>query len=183
MQDWVDAYKELCAVINDPEKGISEIVHTDLWHEQVDYLPNEYPWGDRALFMNFNVLEDQTIGMGIQDQITEISFILAFVTVGDTHHGSDTQDDALEFGLLNRKIHKLMQGRYGANFSNLDRVRGPRRIPAPMYLLCYEQVYRCVIRDMSAMPEPGEKTLKKMTPGKITTQPNLPDLALYKIDE
>lgn len=183
-QDWVEAYKELCAIINneaDPAKGVEEVGHIDLWHEQIDFLPEEYPWPSGSLFINFNAVGIETTGKKVQDMNFEISFILVLDTLSDTYNKSDTQEIALAFGLIMRKIHKLLQAKYGANFGPLNRVRF-RRIPAPQYLIAYEQTYTSLIRDMSAMDEPAQANLTGSTVKKGFVKPATnEDIKLYNI--
>lgn len=184
IQDWVEAYKEICPLVMHPTQkslGIPEIGHIDLWREQIDYDEESYPWANDSLFINFNTLQNETTGNNIQDCVTEVSFIYAKVCMASSFHGSDNQNQALEFGYTNRKIHKMFQGRSGVNFSNMDRVRGPRRLPSPYYLLVYEQVYKCIIRDMTAMDEPAQALLTGTTLRKQTITSAVDDSPLFTI--
>lgn len=180
LQDWGLAYQELCELLK-PKSGIGgvpEVKHCDLWHEQIDYLPEEYPWPPGAVFFNFNAIDVQTTGQQIQDMVFEIGVIYCFDTLSDSYQESETQYLALLFIKHLRGIHKILQGTSGANFSSLDRV-GFRRVPAPQYLICYEQRYKCIIRDQSALPTRGEATLTKVSVNK-NSKPVVDEDLLYK---
>jgi hypothetical protein len=159
-QDWIGSYKELGAAILDPKTGIKAVKHVDLWHEQVDYLPEEYPWPSDSVFLEYNIDTIETTGLKVQDLMTEISVYYCLDTLADSYVNSPTMDIALEFGKRLREVHKFLQGKSGVHFGKLDRV-GIRRVPAPQYLLVYKQVYRCVIRDESAMDELEDRLIKK----------------------
>lgn len=182
LQDWGLAYQELCELIKPSEGtgGVPEVGHCDLWHEQIDYLPEEYPWPPGALFFNFNATDIQTNGLQVQDMVFEIGVIYCFDTLADSFQDSETKDIALAFIKHLRSIHKVLQGTSGANFSSLDRV-GFRRVPAPQYLICYEQRYRCIIRDQSALPVNGTAVLNKVSVNN-NSRPVVDEEPLYKTE-
>lgn len=181
LQDWVGAYKEISDAILAPGTGIAEVKHVDMWHEQIDFLPEEYPWPPGSVFLEFNIDTIETTGMKVQDMNCEISVYYALDTISETHAKSDTKDIALAFGNHLRKIHKFLQGRSGVNFGNLNRT-GIRRVPAPQYLMVYKQMYSCVIRDESAMDEFGEATIKRVKTNKLAA-PTPADLGMFKMPD
>ncbi len=149
-QDWTEAYKELCPLIN---TDVPEIKHIDLWFEQIDYAEEEYPFPAQSLFMDFDCDDTQTIGEGVQDINCVITFYHAFDTLSETYHGSTNQQIALEFMAVQKKLHKLLQGLSGVSFSPMDRV-GNKRYPTKHgYLNVREMAYKCIIRDYSAKKE------------------------------
>lgn len=182
-QDWLAAYTELCEVINNPtdaEKGMPEVKHIDLWHEQIDYEADEYPFPDDSIFLEFNTSGIATTGLKVQDLDMIITFFYVFDTLSDSYHKSDNKEMALSFGTGLMRLHKLMQGRAGLNFSSLDRI-ALRRVPAPQYLMVYAQSYRCIIRDQSAMDEYTDGTITGSTISNVTAPPQ-PDYKLFDIN-
>lgn len=170
-QDWVEAYSEIGEAILNKETGVPEVTHVDFWHEQVDFLPEEYPWPPGSLFIEFNIGAEST-SQKVQDLNCEISFYYALDTLAESYINSPTKEIALAFGLHLRKIHKFLHGRSGVNFGELNRI-AIRRVPAPQYLIVYKQVYTCIIRDESAMDELGEAVVTKVNVEKhIATQPS-----------
>ena len=157
-QDWLEAYKELCVIL----EAIPEVKHIDLWHEQIDYLPEEYPWPSGSIFIEFNTNDIETTGLKVQDINAEIDIYFCLDTLADSYNESTTQAIALAFGAVLKKIHKALQGVHGLNFSTLDR-RSLRRVSAPQYLMVYKQTYKCIIRDQSAMDEYEDREIKKVS--------------------
>ena len=183
-QDWGEAYKELCDLIKnntEPTLGIEEVLHVDMWHEQVNYLAEEYPFPPNSVFIRFQTKSITTNANKVQDLNMEITFFFVLDTLADTYQTAETQPLALSFIQTCKKIHKVMQGRSGLNFSNLDR-NDMGNYPAPEYLIVFYQTYTTIIRDMSAMDEPGEGTLTGATvnnnqaPGAVDSEP------LYRMD-
>jgi hypothetical protein len=183
-QDWLEAYKEICALLkHDPDtnpKGIEEVKHYDLWREQVDYMEEEYPWPPGSLFLEFNCVGIDTDGLGVQNMNFEVGVIFALDTLGDTYIESETMDVALAFGAVLKKIHNKLQGTAGESFSSMSRI-GFRRVSAPQYLMVYKQTYSTIIRDMSGMKEKGTATVKKQTVKKRTSLPYDDGIKLYNI--
>ena len=183
-QDWGQAYIELCNLIkNDanPQLGIAEIQHVDLWHEQTNYLGEEYPFPPNSVFIKFLTRSITTNGNKVQDLNMEITFFYTMDTYADSYKDSDTQALSLAFIQTSKKIHKLLQGLSGVNFSNLDRI-DLGNYPAPEYLIVFYQTYSTIIRDMSAMDEPGDGTLTGATVQKASASTNITTDALYKMD-
>lgn len=151
-QDWIEAYKELCILI---ETKVPEIKHIDMDHDQLMFEQEEYPFPETALFMDFSTESIQTVGLKVQNMNMQVKFTLAFDTLSDTFHHSDNQAISLAFGGILRKLHKLLQGKSGTHFSSLDRI-GLRRAPAPEACIAYSQIYTCIIVDYAAMDETTE---------------------------
>ncbi|MBL7902936.1 MAG: hypothetical protein JNK73_13145 [Bacteroidia bacterium] len=174
-QDWIEAYKEIGKLM----EAIPEVKHVDLWHEQIDFLPEEYPWPPGSVFIEVNVSDTSSTGLKVQDLNAEVTVFFVLDTLADTYMKSATQDIAFEFGQVLKKIHKALHGNSGKNFSAMNR-RGIFRQPAPQYLMAYKQVFNCIIRDMSAMDEPGEATLTKATVN-TSSPPILPETPMYPL--
>ncbi len=159
-QDWIESYKELCILIN---KNIPEIKHIDLYHNQLAYEKEEYPFPESSLFIEFNTTSIDTIGIKAQDMNMQIRFIYAFDTLSDTFNGSDNQEIALSFGSVIRKLHSLLQSKSGNNFSSLNRIALLKE-PSPEGVIVYAQTYSCIIRDYSATDETTEVILSELSP-------------------
>lgn len=157
-QDWIEAYLELCAVIR---SKVPEIKHIDLWYDQLNYEAEEYPYPEECLFLEFTTVGIDTIGLNVQDMMTQIKFIYAFDTLSDTYDRSVNQAVALSFGKTMRKLHKTLQGLSGSNFSSLNRVGFGKEL-APESCIAYGQTYATIIRDYSAMEETETVQLQNM---------------------
>lgn len=183
-QDWGEAYKEIALLIkNDetPSLGVEEIKHVDLWHEQTNYLADEYPFPPNSVFIDFKGRGLETTGKKVQDINFDVTIYFVLDTLSQTYQGSDNQAISLDFIRICKKIHKKLQAAYGANFSELNRIDIGSE-PAPEYLIVYKQVYTTIIRDASAMDEPGEATIKKVSTNK-GTKSSSEGLGMYQIPE
>ncbi len=164
-QDWTEAYKEMCRIVSPHEDkltGIIEIKHIDLWNEQVDFLPEEYPFPPHSLFFQFTAESVKTIGGNAQEVVMIVDLIYVLDSLADTYDKSTTQDIAFEFIATCKKLHHLFQGRSGNNFSSMDRM-GMRRIPAPPYLRTWSQSYRTTIMDYSGVKDMKQATITSAT--------------------
>jgi hypothetical protein len=155
-QDWTEAYKELCAII---KPAIPAIKHIDLWYEQINYPKEEYPYPEECLFIDFNVNSIDTLGGNVQDLNVTFSFIHVFDTLSDTYNESTNQDIALSFMATQKKLHNLLQGLGGVNFSPMDRVSNKRIPTQEGYLNIREIGYNCIIREYCAAKEYTETTI------------------------
>lgn len=176
-QDWIEAYKELCKII---KKGIEEVTHVDLWHEQTNYEAEEYPYPMHSVFFEFNTDNIKTIGNNVQDINAIITVYHVFDTLSDTYDQSENQSTALEFGKVIRKIHKTLQGVSGNNFSSLDRT-GLGRHPSKEYLLVYKQTYACQIIDYSGQKEYSSVELTGISVQNEPLPLITPDRDMYQI--
>lgn len=183
-QDWIEAYKELCAMITHATTGIPEIKHIDLWYNQLNYEQEEYPYPESTLFIEFNTDTIETIGMNVQDMLTRIRFIYCFDTLSDTYDKSENQAVALAFGVVMRKLHKLLQAKSGTHFSSLNRI-ALTRVEAPEACISYAQTYTCIIRDYGAMQETTEGDMQEanitLEIQKGSAAPP-PDMNLFEVD-
>lgn len=180
-QDWIGAYLELCTLI---KASITEIKHIDLWYDQLSFDYEEYPFPEKALFIEFNTDKIDSLGNHVQEMMASIRFIYAFDTYSDTYDGSENQAIALEFGNTIRKLHAVLQGTSGNNFSSLNRT-SMKKVIAPEGCCAYAQEYTALIRDYSAMPVAQEQDLQAANiTGEIVNgaPPEPPDLALFVVD-
>lgn len=170
--DWLSAYFEIGEAIKQESTGIPDIKHIDLWHEQVDYVAEEYPWASGSLFVEFAAVDIESTGEKVQDLLMDISFIYVLDTLSETYIESPTADIVKQFGSTLQKLHAFLQGKTGVNYSALNRV-GLARVSAPQYLLAYKQVYRCIVRDQSAITDTVEALVQSVTVKKnISTAPS-----------
>lgn len=149
LQDWGEAYKDLCAII---KAKLPEIKHIDLYYGQdqvVDQDGNWVPFRAPAIFMEFAAPVVSDLGDNTQQLTMDITMYLCMETVQDTNHGSAGQRRALEFVGLLRKMHMVMHGAEGDHFSPLSRVALAKKADAPPYMYMYGQTYRCVLLDNS----------------------------------
>lgn len=180
-QDWLAAYLELCTLV---KADVTEIKHIDLWHEQLMFEAEEYPFPVHSLFMDFNAIAIETNGLKVQDMVFSIGFLHVFDTLSDTFDGSSNQAVALEFGAVLRKIHRKLQGLSGTNFSSLNRTGFAKESVPFEGIIAYRQTYQCIIRDYAAFDDTEETDLEELdvkleiTKGVTTPEP---DTDLYTI--
>ncbi len=152
LQDWSEAYKELCALIT---AKLPEVKHVDLYYGQeqaVDGDGNWLPFRAPAVFLEFTAAQVDDMG-GLCQQLTmDVTVYLYVETVQDTNHGSAGQRRALEFTGLMRKLHQALHNASGEHFGPLSRV-GLRRQEAPPFVYMYAQTYRCAMIDNSTAPQ------------------------------
>jgi hypothetical protein len=157
-QDWTEAYKELCVKI---KADVPEIKHLDLWYEQIYFEEDEYPYPENCLYLDINIESTKTLGNNAQELECTIGFIHVFDTLSETYHTSTNQAIAFEFIATQKKLHKLLQGLSGTNFSPLDRVSN-KSIPGAKkngYLIVRNMMYKCIIIDYSATKEYNTHTI------------------------
>lgn len=152
LQDWGEAYKELCALL---AAKLPAIKHVDLYYGQeqaVDAEGNWLPFRAPAVFLEFNAVEVMDLGQRSQQLTVDITAYLYVEAVQDTNRGSLGQTRALEFTGLMRQLHQVLHGAHGEHFSTLTRT-GLRRAEAPPFVYFYAQTYRCTLMDNSTAPQ------------------------------
>jgi hypothetical protein len=176
-QDWIEAYKELCAII---KTNINEIDHIDMFYDQIFSPQSEDPFPPNCVFIEFNTESIKTIGLKAQDLEMAITFYHCFETLSETYHTSDNQAIALAFGAIQRKLHNKLQALTGVNFSSLNRI-GLKRIPTPnTSLIVYALTYTSIIRDYAAIDEFTDVTIGEVTIEEGTA-PALTDLGMFNV--
>jgi len=181
-QNWGEAYKELSQLIIDPTGPLSEIKHVDLFFEQINNQDEEYPFPEHSVFIDFNADKIETTGKNVQDMNMIVTFYHAFDTLSDSFEGSDNQTTALEFINVNRKIHKLLQGKHGVHFSKLDRVAFGRYRTDSRGVICYFQSYACIIRDYAPYEETQSVQIGGVSLNNNPAPPQNQNIALYQVD-
>lgn len=159
LQDWGEAYKDLCALLR---TKVPELKHIDLYYGQeqmIDADGNWLPFKSPAVFIQFQAAAVNDLGDLAQELMMDITFYLYVETVQDTNDTSAGQERALQFIGLMRKLHQALHNASGDHYSPLSRV-GLNKVDAPPYVQMYGQVYRCVMIDNSAsrqwpMPDAG----------------------------
>lgn len=149
LQDWGEAYKELCAII---KAKLPEVKHIDLYYGQDQFVEQDGNWNPfpcPAVLLGFRAAQVRDLGDNTQELHMDITMYLYMETVQDTHHGSAGQRRAMEFVKLMRKLHQTMHGASGEHFSPLSRVDMAQKTDAPPYAYVFGQTYRCVLLDNS----------------------------------
>lgn len=119
MEYWTDLYKELATKI---QANLPEIVWIDLWHDQISYLTEELPFSTPTAFLAFSTIAADDRGLRVQNLDTQVDIYLFFETFSDTYIGSMNQDSALEFLDSLTRMHALLHGSNGNNYSSMRRV-------------------------------------------------------------
>lgn len=146
MEYWTDLYRELAARIGD---NLPEVAWIDLWHEQVNYLTEELPFPTPAVFLAFSTVAMDDRGALVQDCNTQVDVYLFYETFSDTYAGSTNQDGALEFLNQLTRIHALLHGSAGQNYSEMRRVDLRREDSGGAGNL-YRASFQCLVTDYSA---------------------------------
>lgn len=146
MEYWTDLYKELAAKI---QANLQEIAWIDLWHDQVSYLTEELPFTTPAAFLSFSTIAADDRSLLVQDVDTQIDIYLFYETFSDTYIGSMNQDTALEFLNSLTKMHALLHGTSGENYSSMRRVDMRREESGGAGNL-YRISFQCNVVDYSA---------------------------------
>ena len=143
-------YQQLCAYIqaNVKRADVPVFQWIDLWNEQTEYANDEYTYRTPALFIDFNVLEANSIGEWQDISTVDITFYVVVDTLANTYHGSSKQNTALDFLEIMSLLHEQLQGYAQAPFSSLTRTR-VARFPTASLRSVYSTTYRTMIGDIS----------------------------------
>ncbi|MRM95501.1 hypothetical protein D1Z98_11270 [Riemerella anatipestifer] len=149
---YTELYKELADTI---QNKIPEVLWIDLWHNQVGFLEEEFPFRTPAIFLSFRTIGTQDLGQLGQQVSLQIDFYLFYETFNDTYHGGVNQDSALEFLELKDKIHTHFHGSDGAYYSSMRRVGfAPEETGGAGNL--YRISFSAIVQDDGAMSEDVE---------------------------
>lgn len=145
MQNWKDLYLELANKIN---VGVPTIKWVDLWHNQINFLQEEYAFPSPAVFFAFRSNKIDDTGMKVQQVNLQVDVFLFFETYADTHKGSVNQADALAFLQAFDDINKVLHASSGTNYSGMRRIGfGPVDTGGAGNL--YQAIYECLLTDYS----------------------------------
>jgi hypothetical protein len=149
MENLKDLYKELAEKI---KTEINTIKWVDLWHNQVNFLEEEHPFPAPAVFISMiaNGMED--IGNNIQQFDMQMDFFLFYETFLDSFEGAYNQAGALSFLDNLTKLHQLLHGSSGDNYSEMRRIAFTAVDTGSAQNL-YKMSYMCLVTDSSAQGE------------------------------
>lgn len=102
-------------------ESLPEILHVDLWHDQVDYLSEEHPFPTPAVFLEFTTLNVADNGELMQTTDLQVDIYVYYETFADTYNGAKMQNEALEFLDLLLMIGLMFHGRSGEHFHQMRR--------------------------------------------------------------
>lgn len=145
MQNWKDLYLELANKIT---TNIAAIKWVDLWHNQINFLQEEYEFPSPAVFFAFRSNKIDDAGQKVQQINLQVDVFLFFETYADTHNGSINQADALAFLQAFDNINKTLHASSGTNYSSMRRIGfGPVDTGGSGNL--YQVIYECLLTDYS----------------------------------
>lgn len=147
-----ELYKELANTI---QEQIPEILWIDLWHNQVNFLEEEFPFRTPAIFLSFRTIGTQDLGQLAQQVNLQVDFYLFYETFNDTYHGGFNQDSALEFLTLKDKIHQYFHGSDGQFYTNMRRLGFAPEDTGGVGNL-YRISFSAIVQDDGAMNEESE---------------------------
>lgn len=156
MEFWNDLYKELAEKIT---SDLEQIRWVDLWHEQVSYLTTELPFPTPSVFLAFNSVDVEDMGLLSQQINTQVDCYLFFETFSDTYTGAYNQGSALEFLEQLTELHKLLHGTDGENYTEMRRMDLKREDSGNTGNL-YRISFQCMVYDNSANKQYEDKEIK-----------------------
>ena len=146
MQHLKDLYLEQEQRITDL---MPEIMHVDLWSEQVGFLAEEQPFNAPAIFFAYRILSAEDQGDRIQQLRMQVDIYLYYETFAETGRGSKKQAHALSFLDLLTKINACFHGTEGQNFFDMRRT-GFNPVETGTANILYLQRFECTVNDNSA---------------------------------
>lgn len=156
-----EAYKEIALILTNE---VTELKWVDMWHNQINFLEEEYAFPFPAVFLSFRAGDMDDIGNGDQNINTFIDVYLAFETLADTYQGAFNQQSALEFGDILQKIHQTLHTRQGDNFGALRRVSFTP-LDTGTGIMLYRVTYFSILADCSVSEKREEKMIEVDNPG------------------
>lgn len=154
MQNWKDLYLELA---NKVTTNVTAIKWVDLWHNQINFLEEEYAFPSPAVFFAFRSNKIDDSGMKVQQINLQVDVFLFFETYADTHKGSINQNNALSFLEALDDINKTLHSSSGNNYSGMRRIGfGPVDTGGSGNL--YQVIYECLLTDYSVEAHNTETT-------------------------
>ncbi|MDT8412687.1 MAG: hypothetical protein RQ875_09515 [Vicingaceae bacterium] len=171
MQNWKDLYTELANIITTKVPAIKWV---DLWHNQINFIENEYPFPVPAVFLAFrsNNITDQ--GLKVQQLTLQIDVFLYYETFADTFTGSTNQTDALAFLDAFDSLNKALHASSGTNYSSMRRIAfGPVDTGGAGNL--YQVIYECLLTDYSV--EAHNKPTTDLTDNPLDVQEGTPPIS------
>lgn len=119
IQSFQQLYKELCEQV---VEHMPQIVHQDLWQEQMSFLGEEHPFEAPAIFYEFRGVDSADMSQLVQQVDMQIDVYLFYETFLDTNHGSYNQTEALDYLEDLTTINKIFHGFKGEFVDNMRRV-------------------------------------------------------------
>lgn len=156
-----EAYKEIATILN---SEVVDIAWIDMWHNQINFLEDEYAFPFPAVFLSFRAGEMEDISKGDQNINTFIDVYLAFETLADTYQGAFNQQSALEFGDILQKIHQSLHTRSGQNFGTLRRMAFAP-IDTGTGIMLYRVTYNGMLGDCSVSDMRADQQIEVANPG------------------
>lgn len=168
MQNWKDLYLELATKIT---TNIPAVKWVDLWHNQINFLQEEYEFQSPAVFFAFRSNNITDTGMMVQQVNLQVDVFLFYETYADTHKGSINQTDALAFLQTLDNINKFLHASSGTNYSGMRRIGfGPVDTGGSGNL--YQAIYECLLTDYSV--EANNTATTDLTDNTLEVQPGEP---------
>jgi hypothetical protein len=149
MENLKDLYLELADLI---DNNISEIKHIDLWHNQVNFLEEEIRFESPAVFLEFRATSVEDTSLKSQRVTMQVNVFLFYETFLETHQGAYAQSEAVAFLDIFTKIHKLLHGTDGVNYSSMRRI-GFSPVDTGSASNLYQMPFNCLVNDVSALVE------------------------------
>lgn len=149
MENLKDIYLELAEKIND---AIPEIKHIDLWHNQVNFLEEEHSFQAPAVFLEFRATSTDDLSTKVQNLNMQVNVYLFFETFLDSDFKGYNKTAAVAFLDTLTKLHKLLHGSSGENWSEMRRI-GFSPVDTGSAQNLYQMPYECLVSDISAKVE------------------------------
>ena len=118
MKVFTEVYKEVSTLL---VNNITDLAWADLWHNQINFLEDEYAFPFPCVFLDFRSLNIEDRAKGDQLVHFEMTIRLAYETLADTYEGSFNQASALAYADLMEQIHLQLHTKSGTSFHDLRR--------------------------------------------------------------
>lgn len=149
MQNWIDLYTELCALL---KAKVPDLKWMDLWRNQVGFLETEDPFPAPALFFAFRIAGAEDAGQRVQRLRVQLTVYLYYETLAGSQHDSWNQADALKFLELISEVFAALHGTDGVNYSQMRRLSlDPMETSGAGNL--YQMAFECLLMDYAAMKD------------------------------
>ena len=161
MNTLAELYKEVSTKL---KQDIPSINWIDLWHNQVGFLSEEFPFNGPAVFLAFRTtgtIENQSLH--VQSVPTQVDCYCFHETFLESYEGAPSQDGAIAFLELLTDVHKCLHGSSGEVYNEMSRIVAWHPVDTGSAQNLYRVSFTCMVHDASAKPEEEEAPYNGIT--------------------
>jgi hypothetical protein len=138
-----NTFTDLCEVL---KEKVSEVLFIDLWHNQINFLDDEYAFPFPAVFIEMVADNAEPLGAKARSIATMLNVYFAYETLADSYHESQNQEVALAYFDIMQKIDIALQTSVSENYSQITWLSAAP-IEAPGSIILYRISYRTNMYD------------------------------------